>query len=321
MAAWTLPPSWKDWCALSDPEISGRSLPDRPCAVCGATPVVAHGLCAKHDQRLRQGRPLVEVWEEHPEMGVLPRGDDWVLCLECGRHFKTLSSHLKTHGLTAAEFRLRHQLPRQEPLMCDDLRAQTGRMSAERVGTAQWRRFEQARDAALPFSQRAAATAPRTVGGRRLLSEKSTGRPRTRTCPMCGKPLKPRKRFCSEACATAHRRQATHARDARNAGEPLDFTRRPGAGVKVTADMIEPLCGITWNAWRQRVRAGTAPQHDGRVAGQRFWWESTIENARKPQNSATATYADSLETSKNQPPKSQNRPLGTAQPQLLHRLR
>jgi len=26
MAAWTLPPSWKDWCALSDPEISDTHI-------------------------------------------------------------------------------------------------------------------------------------------------------------------------------------------------------------------------------------------------------------------------------------------------------
>lgn len=238
--------------------------------------VDAHGLCATHLARVQAGKPLVASWEQDPAVGVLPRGADWVLCLECGRTFKALSSHLRgAHGLTGPEFKRRHGLPASTPLMCEDLANKIGAQSQKRVGSPAWRRFEERRDATSMDTIREAGKARRTVGSRRLLSEKATGRPRTRTCPMCGRLLERGQKFCSRSCAEAHRLQMTHERDARLAGEPLNFTRHTGTGGKVTQEGF-PMFGITWGAWRQRVHVGTAPEHDGRVDGQRFWWESTV---------------------------------------------
>ena len=37
---------------------------------------------------------------------------EWIACLECGKHFRTLKRHLaRDHGLTEAEYRARWELP------------------------------------------------------------------------------------------------------------------------------------------------------------------------------------------------------------------
>lgn len=41
---------------------------------------------------------------------------DTITCLECGRTLRSLGGHLRVHGLTAAEYRERHQLPRTAAL-------------------------------------------------------------------------------------------------------------------------------------------------------------------------------------------------------------
>lgn len=239
--------------------------------------MVAHGLCAKHDTRVKEWKQLVAPWEANPTLGVLPRGDDWVLCLECGRTFKNLGTHLKfKHGMTGDEFKRRHELPMNAPLMCESMTEKIGAESRQRVGSPAWRRFERRRDQTNGVTIALATIAPHTLGTRRALSEGATGRPRTRRCPMCGNLLKPRQRYCCRSCAEAHRLLKIHERDARKAGEPMNFVRSPGDGGKITSDTIMDTFGITWDAWRHRVDAGTAPIHDGRVDGQRFWWGSTI---------------------------------------------
>lgn len=241
--------------------------------------VVASGLCSKHDARRRSGRPLVEPWETDPELGILPRGDDWVMCLECGRAMRNLGSHLNlVHHMTGMEFRAAHELAAGEPLACDMVRRRNGEKARERVGSPDWRRFEAARDAKLPESQKLASEASRnmTQGGRRLKSVHTEGRPRERRCPECGRLLEPGRKVCSSECAKRSKTRAAWHRSADRAGEPWNFTRSPGSGPRITSDNIREECGVSWALWRHRVKAGTAPLHDGREDGRRWWWKSTV---------------------------------------------
>lgn len=253
------------------------------CKVTGCgRPVVANGLCSLHDSRKRAGRPLVREWDADASVGHLPRGDDFVVCLECGRRFQALGSHLKhAHSMTGDEFKRAHGLAMSEPLMCDRLVQHTAEHSRARVGTPEWGRFVARRDATNRDSITAAGRAERTEGSRAFLARKSVGRPRTRTCPVCGALLEPRRKFCSTECAHVGKARAARHRAARQAGEPFDFVRHDGSGAKVTLDMIETVTGVTAGAWRQRVHNGSAPVHDGRVDGQRFWWESTVARATR----------------------------------------
>lgn len=58
----------------------------------------------------------------------------YVVCLECGKHFKTLKAHLrKTHGLTPKEYYARFGLdPKKFPLVCRDYSAARRQMAVDR---------------------------------------------------------------------------------------------------------------------------------------------------------------------------------------------
>jgi len=55
----------------------------------------------------------------------------YVVCLECGKQFKTLKAHLrKVHGLTAKEYYQRFALDRKKfPLVCKDYSAARSQMA------------------------------------------------------------------------------------------------------------------------------------------------------------------------------------------------
>jgi predicted transcriptional regulator len=47
--------------------------------------------------------------------------NDHIVCLECGRPFRTMKRHLHVdHNLTADEYRARYQLPREYPLIAPE---------------------------------------------------------------------------------------------------------------------------------------------------------------------------------------------------------
>lgn len=58
----------------------------------------------------------------------------YVVCLECGKQFKTLKTHLrKTHGLMPKEYYQRFGLdPKKFPLVCKDYSEQRSAMAKER---------------------------------------------------------------------------------------------------------------------------------------------------------------------------------------------
>jgi len=56
-----------------------------------------------------------------------------VICLECGQEFRQLTNaHLKSHGLTAKEYRKKWGLPARYPLVAKALVAKRRKLAKER---------------------------------------------------------------------------------------------------------------------------------------------------------------------------------------------
>ena len=92
--------------------------------------------------------------------GVLDRDEDTVVCHECGKSYRSLVQHLHyTHQMSTADYRARHGLPAGLPLTCLETSRSISEKSAARVGTTDWKAFEEARDRTLPVTQRAATRA------------------------------------------------------------------------------------------------------------------------------------------------------------------
>ena len=76
-------------------------------------------------------------------LGVVERDETGVMCHECGRWLGGLSWHItKTHQMTVADYRQRHELPATVPLVSLGTSALISANSRERVGTPAWQRFE-----------------------------------------------------------------------------------------------------------------------------------------------------------------------------------
>lgn len=84
----------------------------------------ARGLCMPHYKQQRRGQalptgaePRVGDRDGFGRYGVLDRDKDGVTCHECGRRFAGLCQHaVMAHGMTAAEYRVAHGLPRGQAL-------------------------------------------------------------------------------------------------------------------------------------------------------------------------------------------------------------
>lgn len=93
--------------------------------------MLAKGLLEATDNRL-------EVTEVQPAVPVeKSQGVDYMVCLECGRHMRSLKSHLRTsHKLTPADYRFKWGLPNNYPMMAPSasvLRSVTSRQIQEKV--------------------------------------------------------------------------------------------------------------------------------------------------------------------------------------------
>jgi len=163
---------------------------------------VARGLCRRHYSRVYKGRPLLSDRDQvaarlgepdgHGRYGVLDGDGERLLCHECGRWYVGLSVHsFQAHGLTAAEYRAAHGLPRRLGLIGAASRAQRGEAAAARVGSAGWQRFEQRRDPVM--ASHARERPGQRYGAADLVAQASSAkamarrRPaRIRTCIVCG---------------------------------------------------------------------------------------------------------------------------------------
>ncbi len=62
-----------------------------------------------------------------------PREEDRIQCLECGRWFRSLPTHLlRSHGLTDEDYRMAHDLPVGLPLVCLEWSETQSRHNIER---------------------------------------------------------------------------------------------------------------------------------------------------------------------------------------------
>lgn len=131
----------------------------------------AAGLCALHQRRKLRGEPMTQPHDlvgQTPSgcglLGIVERDETGVMCHECGRWLGGLSWHIaKTHQMTVAEYRQRHQLPATVPLVSLGTSALISANSRERVGTPAWQRFERRRDEVLPESRKVAIEAARSA--------------------------------------------------------------------------------------------------------------------------------------------------------------
>lgn len=251
-------------------------------------------LCPKHWHRLyRHG----DVHAEHDDVGaesghglfgVMSRGEDWVLCHECGKTFKNLGSHLKaTHHMTAADYRDAHGLASSDALMCDSMRRKIGKESTERIGTEAWAKFAARRDETIGQTQKLAASAAKRAGARAshaVNAARNAPGAREWRCNVCGVVVPSGRATCSKACADVNRRVGVGRRDARRKGEAENFVRRPGQGKKLFQDDVLARLGVSDVAFRSRVKRGQFVAYAGRDGWLPFWWESDVhrqENAKK----------------------------------------
>lgn len=251
-------------------------------------------LCALHAARIRAGRPLIA---DHEAVGQRPSGfglygvviadEQSILCHECGRAFRMITAgHLRTHGLTPEEYRLRHGLARRVGLCCGEYaeahRAKVARLEEEQgfvtAGTERVKRLGRVGSEAARLAVTSdAGKAARAAGLRRAAAERGT----VRACHECGAlmPSGPQWRkavYCSTTCGDQSRRRAAWRRAAKRAGEPLTFVRTPGDGARLSPEAVAHRLGIKPSSIRKRVLKGTLPLHDGRTDGEPWWWETTV---------------------------------------------
>ncbi|RAJ32046.1 MucR family transcriptional regulator [Kitasatospora sp. SolWspMP-SS2h] len=100
-------------------------------------------MIAGHPVQAREsGAGAVLPPAERPDFGVLVRdeGADRVVCHVCGRGFRALGSHLRAHGLSAAEYRTRYGLRRRRSLSSRELnRSRSTRQTAAYRTSAEMR--------------------------------------------------------------------------------------------------------------------------------------------------------------------------------------
>jgi hypothetical protein len=186
----------------------------------------------RHWKRAAKSKPLVEP-PRPAGWGVLETDGERVRCAECGRWLRALGHHVREHGLTPREYKLRWGLPLQKGLSAPDLARANHERGKAQVGTSQWTRFEKARDpvaAALCRDEDSMNATGR--GSAHAVQAAANGRAgrtgRIHTCQVCGATwcVLPggnyRARTCSAACAKqaiaqtlASKPRANAARDSR----------------------------------------------------------------------------------------------------------
>lgn len=170
-------------------------------------------LCQRCYKRRLGGRPPLITLRRagdpdgHGQYGILDVDEESVLCHECGRRLRGLGTHLlKAHGMTAAEYRDAHGLPRGMSLTCLETQRTVSEQARARIGTPGWEAFEAACDPVAAAHARGTWTlAPALVAARTGVPGPS--RPRIiRTCRYCGVEYTGKRRTCgAEACRQAAR--------------------------------------------------------------------------------------------------------------------
>lgn len=88
-----------------------------------------------HAALLQAAQPQAQVSAREPAVPVKKSVfQDHIVCLECGKSFRTLKRHLQIdHNLTTDDYRERYALPRDYPLVAPDY-AETRSAIARKLG-------------------------------------------------------------------------------------------------------------------------------------------------------------------------------------------
>ena len=208
-------------------DISAAKVRAAPVAVDGAAQcrfcdakAIALGLCRRHySQQRRHGTAEEDASPEigspsgHGQWGIIDRDETSIGCHECGARVVRLGAHLGVHGMSVAEYRVAHGLPRSVGLVSlGEARLMSERALA-RVGSPGWQRLEAARDPQMAAASRDAAAlrAPAVVrhaaAQATKMAAESRGSGRVKECPVCGAGFRGRNRTCGAGCAAVWRRR------------------------------------------------------------------------------------------------------------------
>lgn len=198
----------------------------------------ALGLCTMHYKRAWRGKPLTTPQVGDPSgfgrWGQMDRGEEDVLCHECGNRFASVGAHsVAVHGMSARQYRVAHGIPSTMPLVCLRLSRERSQQASSLVGSEGWKHMEAHRDPA------AAAAARDESSFRRIgLAEesrrngaKAKAKARAHPCRWCGRPVLGRRQTCSAACQSELRSWLTAEQRARQ-GEAA-----PGLSVTDVDDL------------------------------------------------------------------------------------
>lgn len=131
--------------------IRSPGTPANPCSAPGCDrDAISHGLCLKHYKRARgkhADEPAPRVGQP-VGAGVYGRitedEEGRLICHECGQACLSLAAHvMRTHGMSAAEYREAYELPRTTKLITASLRERTGARASSPENLA---RLARARD-------------------------------------------------------------------------------------------------------------------------------------------------------------------------------
>ena len=77
------------------------------CPVCNVSVANARGM-ASHFRRQSETHPDYKTWQADQRWAGKAEPEDYVSCRECGLKAPSLTGHLRTHSLTAAQYREKH---------------------------------------------------------------------------------------------------------------------------------------------------------------------------------------------------------------------
>ena len=173
--------------------------------------------------------------------GYLDGDDERIVCHECGKMYRALGTHLmKAHGMTAAEYKQAHGLPRGMGLVAPETRRAQSLHALSQVGTPGWERMVEKRNPAAASHARTSEsfTSRGVVAERKAAMAraniKGVRKPVTRRCVVCGELLTGvrGRATCSDRCSHINRYEraakpgARAWMERRDAGESLSAIGR-----------------------------------------------------------------------------------------------
>jgi hypothetical protein len=163
------------------------------------------------NRKVLEGYPITRPFESINEVREYLSGDK-IICLLCGKPYRTLNSHLsRIHGVTHDEYRDRYNIPWTYGLVCGDFSETLSGVARRRIASGEWRPGSDDKEFLAALSKK---TKRRTPHRDEIMLDAASHRhpPRARSavlpCRMCGKdvgqPDAGRKFYCDTKCRSAY---------------------------------------------------------------------------------------------------------------------